>query len=114
MAKVFGIHPLVLHPGVSPEAFEDFVKAEIQGLTFAGQKIAVLKGDRGNRIGEYLYMIEFASAEVRDHLFPREKELAPEAQAAVGALMPILERWATFATPFNMSVSTDYRVLAGT
>jgi hypothetical protein len=114
MAKVFGIHPLVLHPGVNADAFERFVREEIQGLSFAGQKIAVLKGDRGDRLGEYLYMIEFESVEVRDRLFPHEKELAAETQAAVIALLPVLEKWGTFATPFNMSVSTDYRVLAGT
>jgi hypothetical protein len=114
MGKVIGIHMLALHPGVKAEDFEQFVQHEVQGLSFAGQQISVLKGDRGDREGKYLYMIEFESETVRDRLFPRDAPPPAETQAAIMTLMPILEKWATFATPINMSISTDYRLLAGT
>ena len=71
MAKVFGIHELELRPGVTPEQFEQFVRAEVaQAPAQPVWTIHMLKGDRGTRDGKFAVLIEIESVETRDRLFP--------------------------------------------
>ncbi len=109
MSKVFGMHPIALHPGVLAEDFEKFAREEMI-KTLCGQSIFILKADRGDRKG-YLLMVEFSSQEARDRLYPAHAPPSYELQRAISDLVQILEKWASMATPFHFTVGTDYVVL---
>ena len=108
MSKVFGMHMIALLPGVNAEDFEKFVIEKLYPVpNLEGWNFYLLKGDRGDREGKYLWMIEFESVEVRDRLFPSPGESSEEAQQFLEAQAAILEEWATFATPIDV-IYTDY------
>ena len=111
MSKVFGMHMISLLPGVKAEDFEKFVMEEVYPVPNPeGWKNYLLKGDRGDREGKYLWMSEFESVEARDRLFPSPGEMSKEAQQFLEAQAAVLEKWATFATPLDV-ISTDYVVV---
>lgn len=111
MAKVFGMHMIALRPGVKAEDFEKFVIEEIYPVpNFEGFNNYLLKGDRGDREGKYLWVIEIESVEARDKIFPAPGELSEEAQQFFVAQGAVFEKWATLATPMDM-ISTDYVVV---
>jgi hypothetical protein len=119
MAKVFGVHEIELRPGVTAEEFERFLAQEYapaEAPPPAGLKVYHLKGDRGERAGKYLVLIEIDSVETRDHYFPAPGELSAaaqqyfdqrsESQQALDAKMD------TLVTPVG-EIYTDYVVIAG-
>lgn len=113
MSKVFGMHMIALKPGVKAEDFEKFVTEELSTLpSLEGVKTYLLKGDRGDREGKYLFMDEFESVEVRDRYFPSPGEMSKEAQQFYGApaLVAMMEKWASLATPVDV-IYTDYVAL---
>jgi len=111
MAKVFGMHMIALRPGVKAEDFEKFVMEEVYPLPFfEGSKFYLLKGDRGDRDGKYLGILELESVERRDQLFPSPGELSKEAQQLLESQAATFEKWETFATPMDV-ISTDYFVI---
>jgi hypothetical protein len=60
---------------VRVEDFETFVNKEWPVYTpYPGWQVHVLKGDRGDRDGEYLVLLEIESVEARDRIFPRAGE----------------------------------------
>ena len=87
MAKVYGIHPLELKPGVTEAEFEQFIHGEGAALfqIANGAKNFVVKGDRGVRAGRYAVLLEFDSVEVRNQVFPLADQpaTAPDPQAAL-------------------------------
>ncbi len=108
MSKVYGLHTIALKPGVKAEDFEKFVaKAISSSPPMEGTEIHVLKGDRGDREGKYLYLIEFASPEVRQRYFPAPGEATEEAQQILASMAKIFEEWETYATSINV-IYTDY------
>ena len=112
MSKVFGMHMIALLPGVKAEDFEKFVMEEVYPVfRFGGWNYYLLKGDRGDREGKYLWMMEFESVEARDRLFPSPGEASKEAQQFLEAQAAVIEKWATFATPIDV-ISTDYFVVS--
>ena len=116
MAKVFGIHQIELHPGVTPEQFEQFVRDEVaKAPAQPVWTMHVLKGDRGARDGKFAVLIELESVETRDRLFPDAGgEPSPEAQQHLASARTLLEKWASLATAPGApeTVWTDYVVLA--
>lgn len=70
MPKLYGTHTIVLGPGVSADEFERFVRDEWQPPQLPGIKIRILKGDRGERAGEYVMLFEFRDAAVRERYWP--------------------------------------------
>ena len=81
MSKVYGLHTIALKPGVKAEDFEKFIAEAISSSSLMeGAEFHVLKGDRGDREGKYLYLIEFASPEARQRYFPAPGEVTEEAQ----------------------------------
>jgi hypothetical protein len=89
MGKVYGIHEIELHLGVSEEAFANFLNQEYnQAFAWLGWKMALLKGDRGERAGKYAILFEIESLETRNrfdgsqgneewnHWYAEHKELA--------------------------------------
>jgi hypothetical protein len=73
MAKVYGVHQLQLREGVSGEDLEKYVKEEMAHLHLGeGWESHLLKCDKGDWNGEYLFMAVFESVELRDRLTPGE------------------------------------------
>lgn len=108
MAKVFGIHPFTLKQGVNPETFEQFVRETVPNLpALKGVTLSILKGDRGDRAGEYLMLIETESVEVRDHFWPSPNTISDEAKK----LLEALGKWGAFTDGPGSPVSTDYVVI---
>ncbi len=111
MAKVFGMHLIELNSGVKAEDFEKFVLEEMIPIpNFEGWKYSLLKGDRGEREGKYLWLIEIESVEARDRVFPSSGEQSKEAQQFFEAQAAVFEKWASFATPLD-TIATDYLVV---
>ena len=104
MAKLFGMHELELRPGVTPAEFEQFVKQELSQLRHRGGEVTyVLKGERGERAGKYLFVFEYPSVEQRNLDTPGPNQDSEELtawlqehHAEVGALF---ERLSTFVAP---------------
>ena len=113
MAKLFGMHTIELHPGVKPEDFERFVVEEVNpGPHLPGVVSHLLKGDRGDREGKYLVMLEFESTESRDRFFPAPDQASEEAQRYLESIRAIREKWATLGNvPGTTDIYTDYVVV---
>ena len=114
MARLFGIHEIELHSGVKPDDFGRFVVEEVIGSQpLPGVVMRVLKGDRGDREGKYLLMMEFESTELRDRYFPAPDQVSEEAQRYLESTKPMAEKWATLGTVLGTGedVYTDYVVV---
>jgi hypothetical protein len=104
MARLFGMHELELRPGVAPEDFERFVVAELSHLLHReGQSTYVLKGDRGERAGKYVFVFEYDSVESRDRDSPAPNQDSEELFAWLAAhrdeVDALFERLSTFVLP---------------
>ena len=65
------MHTFALKPGENPEDFEKCVLETVYALTEPeGVKHYLLKGDRGDREGKYLWVFEVDSIEPRDRYYP--------------------------------------------
>jgi hypothetical protein len=76
-----------------------------------GQTAHLLKGDRGERRGKYLVLIELESQERRDHIYPPAGDgwgVAEDVQQMAGDISHIWEKFATFAEGFPDPAFTDY------
>lgn len=112
MSKVFAIRMIALKPGVKAEDYEKFVTEEVYPLSWPkGMKVHLLKGDRGDREGRYLWMYEFESIEARDRLFPSPDadEASEEFQQFIEATAAVSEKAMTFA--IGGGIYTDYVVV---
>ena len=107
MGKVFGLHEVVLHPGVSAAEFERFVLKEfIPGVNqLPGYQVHLLKGDRGARAGHYLLLQDFDSVETRDRYFPTPGQMSAALCLLIAPLQVVLDEWARLATS---PAYTDY------
>ena len=85
MAKVFGVTPLELRPGVSGE---DFVRFWIEEYAQFGLRVGwtshVLKADRGERAGKYAVIWEIPSVESRDRVSPTPDQVSEEGLRLLG------------------------------
>jgi hypothetical protein len=72
MPKVFGLHEVVLPAGMTADEYEQLFVRELASMPdLQGWKTYLLKGDRGDRVGKLLLMLEIESVEARDRYFPR-------------------------------------------
>jgi hypothetical protein len=115
MAKVLGIREVELNPGVSAEEFERFaVDAVARVPQGSGLRIYVVKGDRGDKAGTYLWITEIDSVEVRDRYWP-----APDQPSEEGVkLSPpadVMEQWQRLVAPGTAGTYgfTDYVEVSG-
>jgi hypothetical protein len=106
MAKVFGITPLELRPGVNGE---DFVKFWLEELAPMGQRLGwtthVLKADRGERVGKYAVIWELPSVESRDRIIMSDGLTAEGKRLLEPGFQTLNEKLATFVTGWP---NTDY------
>ena len=119
MAKVYGIHEIELHAGVSEESFKRFFKEYAKFMKEeAGWKMVLLKGDRGQRAGKYALMYEIQSVEERNRMAPGPNQPSAEMERWYKAHKTIADemtkKWATFSPTDTGAHAeyTDYIVLA--
>lgn len=113
MSKVFGIHQLELKNDADVAEFERFVRDEYSVVpTFRGWQVSIAKGDRGDNVGKYLYIMEIESLEVRNYDIPGDGTISPEMQQWVedsaaldGKLNSFLTKALGSETPFTDYVS---------
>lgn len=80
MTRVFGIQTIVLGPGVSGEELEKFLRESWASLPVVeGIRMYLLRGKYGQRVGEYVLLVEIDSLELRDQLYPPDGNYSPEA-----------------------------------
>ena len=117
MPKLFGLHEIELQPGVESDEYERFFAEEVAPkFELPGWNTHLLKGDRGERAGKYLVLLEIDSLEARDRYFPRPGEESeeftqffeqhPEAAAAFEKR----QKMGPFGS--KTDISTDYVVVA--
>jgi len=80
MTRVIGIHHLELNPGVTPQALEEFFQQEFlpSMSKLPDVKASLFKGDKGDRLGQYMLLFEFDSLEAREQFFVDEADRSPE------------------------------------
>ncbi len=118
MAKVLGLHAIELKPGVDESEFESFMTREFAPVYARkpGQVAYLMKGDRGEQKGKYLFVIEIESPERRDEIWPREGEtwtVSEEFRRVIEGAGAIGDRLDTFVTQFPGQRFTDYVVVTG-
>lgn len=118
MAKVLGLHVLALKPEVNEQEFESFVLEQIAPLyrRIPGQTAYLLKGDRGERKGKYLFVIELEGQEVRDRTYPPAGDawgLSEAFDRALKGTEPVWNELATFVAQFPDPHFTDYVLVSG-
>jgi hypothetical protein len=118
MTRVFGLHEIELHPGVKEEDFENFVLNEMSTAPmYPGWSMRLLKGERGERKGKYLLLIDIESLEARDRFAPApdkgSEETAQFDQEHKDEVEPLFQKWNTFSpTQIGQNSNyTDYLVL---
>ena len=114
MAKVLGMHTVELKPGVNEQEFEEFFKADVLPVyrKVPGQTVHLIKGDRGERAGKYLVLIELESAERRDQIYPSEGVIAEDVQQLIGNIDPLWAKLYTFVADFPDPKYTDYAMMS--
>jgi hypothetical protein len=110
MARLFGMHMIGLRPGVNAEDFERFVVDEVYPAgQLPGLQGYLLKGERGDRDGKYLWVLEFDSGETRSRYFPAPDEPSEEFHAYWESTRAVWDKWATLASvPGAPTIYTDY------
>src|SRR5215467_11162569 len=102
MSKVWALHMIALRPGVKANEFEKFVKNEGSKMPmYDGWKVRLLKGERGERVGRYMVLIEIDDLATRDRFSPSENASSPEADKFAKAhpeSLPVLEKWRKYVS----------------
>lgn len=71
LARIIGIHNLALRSGVSPDDFENFIENNYHRIEdYPDWKFHFLKCDRGNRLDQYVVLMEIESIEALDRFYP--------------------------------------------
>lgn len=112
MAKVYGIHDIVLHPGVNEEDFVRFFHQELKRpYEGSGWNLILLKGDRGQRKGKYAVMFEIESLEMRDRYSPQPHQSSEESERWASEHKELGEslmaKWNSF-TPTDLTTHLEY------
>lgn len=100
-------------PTVTPEEFEHFVlktylptvKAHLHELK--GMDMHLLKCNRGDEAGNFIFMFEFDSVETRDRYFPDFNTPGPELLPLLNGLQPVAKVWDAMSD----RIKNDYVVL---
>jgi hypothetical protein len=113
MPKVFVTNAIALRPGVQADEFERFVREEINASPWPdGIHVSLLKGDRGDREGKYLVLLQFDSVERRDWASPAIGQLSAEYLQMIEPKMAALEKWGTLASGPLAATFTEYVVVS--
>jgi hypothetical protein len=71
-AEIYSIHPIEIKENVDVKEFERFVMKELAPIynKMEGQKLLLVKGDRGIRTNKYAILLTFESMEDRNRIYP--------------------------------------------
>ncbi len=117
IARIIGIHNLALREGVMPEQFEQFIAENHHRIEdYPDWKFHLLKGERGNRLDQYVVMMEIASLAALDVFYPEPDIATDEAAKFAKAhrdTKQMYEEWKQLAS-FSGSpqIYTDYLSVA--
>jgi hypothetical protein len=117
VARVIGIHNLGLRPGVQAETFETFIAENHHRIEdYPDWKFRLLKGERGNRLDQYVVLMEIASLAALDAFYPEPDIATDEAAKFAQAhrdTKQMYEEWKRLAS-FSGSpqIYTDYLAVA--
>jgi len=117
VARVIGIHNLALRPDVKAEAFETFIAQNHHRIEdYPDWKFRLLKGERGNRLDQYVVLMEIASLDALHAFYPDADIATPEAATFAKAhrdTKQMYEEWKQLAS-FSGSpqIYTDYLSVA--
>lgn len=115
MSRVLGLHVVELRPGVTPEQFEHFVIDEyLPALAgplsqLSGIEVHLLRCDRGEQEGQYIFMFEFESVEARDRYFPTPGVPGKALLPFIESLQPVTTKWEAL----SKRTKNDYVMLDG-
>lgn len=71
MAKLFSLHDITVYPDGKAEAFEAFIQQMMPLQSpWPGIRSYAVKGDRGDRLGRYFYIMDVESVETYYRYFP--------------------------------------------
>jgi hypothetical protein len=111
MAKIYGLHTITLQPRVRTDEFERFFVEQLApAIPFPGWRGRLLKGDRGERAGQYLILWEIDSVATRDRYYPAPDTPSEEAQRLIAA-EPFASLWPKLVSMLAQSwgsLFTDY------
>jgi hypothetical protein len=117
VARIIGIHNLALREGVTPAQFEQFIIENHHRIEdYPDWKFHLLKGERGNRLDQYVVMMEIASMAALDVFYPEPDIATAEAAKFAKAhrdTKQMYEEWKQLAS-FSGSpqIYTDYLSVA--
>ena len=74
--EVVAIHEVDLKEDVDSKEFEEHVFTKIAPIynRIEGQQFKLVKGDRGNRMNKYAFVLSFDSLEDRNRIYPEGKD----------------------------------------
>jgi hypothetical protein len=109
MSRVISLHATALHHGVTDGQFEQFLREEFAPAMAQLEhfKIYVLKGDRGDRNGRYMTVVECDSVDTRNRYWPERDQASEEGKQEMAKLGVLIQKWQTFAN-FGNPAFTDY------
>ncbi len=115
MAKVFGMHMIGLRPGVKGKDFEKFFREKAASLRLPlGWRWSLLKGERGDREGQYLLVVEIESIEARNRFAPAADEMSEEGKqfGESPEVSAVFAEWDKYASTIGApTIYTDYVVV---
>lgn len=90
---IIAIRKLKLKSGASAQEFEKFAEkiAHKEFGTLPGVKEYIAKGERGDEVGSYIYVVEFDSKKTRDFYYPKPGSDGSDASADAKRLMQSLD-----------------------
>jgi hypothetical protein len=117
MGRIYGLHSLELRPGVTGADFERFLTGNLEQLpTLPGWRVAVLRGERGEHVGQYLVLVEVDSIQARDRVSPNGGfDDTDEGREWLAVAGPVIEQWLEYVVhlPGLDAPYTDYHEVGG-
>jgi hypothetical protein len=106
--EIYSVHNIEIEQNVDPEAFETFVINELAPIydKMKGQKLILVKGDRGMRTNKYAIILAFESIEDRNRIYPPEGGLVGDFGSA-----EVWEKFDSMTTTGLGVAHTDYVVV---
>lgn len=113
MTAVYGMHRVRLREGITGAHFERFFKESflpaLEALEVSGVAFHLLQADRGEELGEYLFMMTFDRIETRERYFPAHNRPAAELLSLIQPIQALSAEW----EQLSERQKTDYICLAG-
>lgn len=116
-AGLLGISTVTLKPGVEGGTLERFFAEHFlpeASRFYPGVRVLLVKGDRGPKSGDYLYILSFETAALRDLYFPAPGQPSEAFHAiarAMGGMDRLRNLYARFGELATMGETSDFRAI---